>query len=88
MAKTRKKQFSLSLMVRIFLAVLVVVSIVVFVSSTMRYNELLKQKEELEQTKNELTEADKDEAYVVRMARKFWNLFFPDEEIFFNNRKS
>ncbi len=98
MAKIRKKQFSLSLMVRIFLAVLVVVSIVVFVSSTMRYNELLKQKEELEQTKNELTEekeelkelteADKDEAYVVRMARKFWNLFFPDEEIFFNNRKS
>lgn len=98
MAKTRKKQFSLSLMVRIFLAVLVVVSIVVFVSSAMRYNELLKQKEELEATKNQLTEekeemkelvdAEQDESYVVRMARRFWNLFFPDEEIFFNNRKS
>lgn len=98
MAKTRKKQFSLSLMVRIFLAVLVVVSIVVFVSSAMRYNELLKQKEELEATRNQLTEekeelkelvdAEQDESYVVRMARRFWNLFFPDEEIFFNNRKS
>ena len=81
MAKTRKKQFSLSLMVRIFLALLVVVSAVVFVSSAMRYNELQAKKEELEA-------ADQDEAYIVRMARKFWNLFFPDEEIFFNNRKS
>lgn len=98
MAKTKKKQFSLSLLVRIFLAVLVVVSIVVFIGSAMRYNELLKQKEELEQTKNQLTDekeelkelvdADQDVAYIVRMARKFWNLFFPDEEIFFNNRKS
>lgn len=98
MAKTRKKQFSLSLMVRIFLALLVVVSVIVFVSSAMRYNELLKKKEELEATRDQLTgekeemqelvNADQDEAYIVRMARKFWNLFFPDEEIFFNNRKS
>ena len=98
MAKTRKKQFSLSLMVRIFLALLVVVSAVVFVSSAMRYNELQAKKEELEATRDQLTgekkemqelvNADQDEAYIVRMARKFWNLFFPDEEIFFNNRKS
>ena len=98
MAKTRKKQFSLSLMVRIFLALLVVVSAVVFVSSAKRYNELQAKKEELEATRDQLTgekeemqelvNADQDEAYIVRMARKFWNLFFPDEEIFFNNRKS
>lgn len=98
MAKTRKKQFSLSLMVRIFLVLLVVVSAIVFVSSAMRYNELQAKKEELEATRDQLTgekeemqelvNADQDEAYIVRMARKFWNLFFPDEEIFFNNRKS
>ena len=98
MAKTRKKQFSLRLMVRIFLALLVVVSAVVFVSSAMRYNELQAKKEELEATRDQLTgekeemqelvNADQDEAYIVRMARKFWNLFFPDEEIFFNIRKS
>ena len=98
MAKTGKKQFSLSLMVRIFLAVLVVVAIVVFVNSAMRYNELTEQQKELEQSKNELTEekeelqelvnSDQDESFIVRMARKFWNLFFPDEELFFNNRKS
>ena len=54
---------------------------------TATYADLAPEDEEKEELK-ELTEADKDEAYVVRMARKFWNLFFPDEEIFFNNRKS
>lgn len=98
MAKTKKKQFSLSLMVRIFLAVLVIVSIVAFIGSAMRYNELLREKEELEATRDQLTEekeeltelvnADRDESFVVRMARRFWDLFFPDEEIFFNNRRS
>ena len=54
---------------------------------TATFADVAGEDEEKEELK-ELTEADKDEAYVVRMARKFWNLFFPDEEIFFNNRKS
>ncbi len=98
MSKERKKQFSLSLMVRIFLAVIVVVSLLVFVNSVMRYNELLREQEELEKTKNELVEekeelnelinSENDETFIIRMARRFWGLFFPDEEVFFNNRNS
>ena len=94
----RKKAFSLSLLVRVFLAVLVVVSLVVFVNGVMKYNELLVKREELEQTRDQLVEekeelqelldSDNGESYVVRMARKFWNLFFPDEEIYFNNGNS
>jgi len=96
MPKEKKKQFSLSLMVKVFLTVLIVVSIAVFINGVMRYNELLKQQEELEQNKEilieekeelqELLNAEQDENYIVRMARKFWGLFFPDEEVFFNNR--
>ena len=56
MSEKQKKQFSLSLLVRIFLAVIVVVSIAVFVNSVMRYNELRMEQEELEQTKIELQE--------------------------------
>jgi cell division protein FtsB len=62
----------------------------------MRYNELMEQQKALEQTKQEMTaekeeleellDADGDESFIVRMARKFWGLFFPDEEIYFNNR--
>ena len=85
-------------MVRIFLAVIVVVSIVVFVNSVMRYNELRGEQEELEQTKTELVEEKEalqelsdskgSENYVVKMARKFWNLFFPDEEVYYNDHNS
>ena len=46
----KKRQFSLSLLVRVFLAVIVVVSLAVFVSSVMRYNELRAEQEELEAT--------------------------------------
>ena len=94
----QKKQFSLSLLVRVFLAVIVVVSIAVFVNSVMKYNELQSTQEELEQTKAELQEEKEElqelsnskgsEKYVVTMARKFWNLFFPDEEVFYNDRNS
>ena len=55
-------------MVRIFLTVIVLVSLAVFVNSVMKYNELRLEQEELEQTKNELMEekeskliADQDE---------------------------
>ena len=76
----KKRQFSLSLLVRIFLAVIVVVSLAVFVSSVMRYNELRAEQEELEQTKAELIEEKEElvelseskgtEKFVVKMARK------------------
>ena len=96
--ENKKKQFSLSLLVRIFLAVIVVVSIAVFVNSVMRYNELRAQQEELEQTKIQLVEEKEElqdlsdskgsERYVIKMARKFWNLFFPNEEVYYNNHNS
>lgn len=70
------------------------VSIAVFVNSVMKYNELRLEQQELEQTKSELIEEKEElqeltdskgsERYIVKMARKFWNLFFPDEEVFYN----
>ena len=91
-----KKQFSLSLMMRIFLAVIVVISLAVFINSVMKYNELLNEQAELEQTKAELTEEKEEleelsesrgsQSYIEKLARKFWNLFYPDEEIFVGDR--
>lgn len=98
MSKEKKKQFSLSLVMRVFLAVIIVVSLAVFINSVMKSNELLQEKEELEQSKQALVEekeelqellnSENNEDYIVRMARKFWGLFFPDEEVFFNNHNS
>ena len=50
MEKTKKKQFSLSLLVKIFLVLLVVISIGVFANSAMYYNQLEKEVETLVST--------------------------------------
>lgn len=83
---------------RILLGVMVVVSIVAFINSVMYYNEKLplkaekeQQIEELEEEKEELQElvgAQKDENYIVRIARRVWGLFFPDEEVYVNDSGS
>lgn len=95
--KRRKKQFSLSLLVRVFLALLAVVSLIVFATSIMRGNELDKEKKRLEAERDALQEEKEElielknsgdageEAYIVRIAKKVWRLFFPDEEIIYNN---
>lgn len=80
---------------RIFLAIMVVVSIAVFINSVMLYNEKRAEieekqqiKEELVEEKEELTElleSEQNENFIVRMARRFWGLFFPDEEVYYNN---
>lgn len=77
---------------------MVVVSIAVFINSVMLYNEKRVEieekqqiKEELVEEKEELTElleSEQDENFIVRMARRFWGLFFPDEEVYYNNHGS
>ncbi len=51
---TKKKQFSLSMLMRIFVGVIVVVSLIVFANSVMKYNELKKEEEKLEAIVNDL----------------------------------
>ncbi len=54
MEQPKKKQFSLSMLMRIAIAVIVVVSIVVFANSVMKYNELVKEEEKLEELVSDL----------------------------------
>ena len=54
--KEGKKQFSLSLLMRIFLGLLVVISIGICARSIMQYNELNKEAEQLETALEELHE--------------------------------
>ena len=55
-----RKQFSMSLLVRILLGILIVVSLGIFANSTMRYNELQKEERELEEVLNNLIEVRQD----------------------------
>lgn len=139
MIKEKKKQFSLSIFVRIFLGILILIAIGVFARSVMYYNELHKEAEELRvtltemrETRDELEEilgsadevnrllssleeceavlnsgthaadlleeylllkdevlaqlkSSKNRKYIERVAKEELNLYFADEEIYYND---
>ena len=140
MEREKRKQFSLSLLIRILLGVIVVVSIGIFANSLMRYNELVEEEKKLElilnnliETREELIEllgsgerveellsdyqqyqeilasdtvegealelleeqleelrelinSSENKEYIVRIAKDRLGLYFPDEEIFYNDK--
>ena len=140
MQQERKKQFSLSLILRVFLVLIVVVSVVVFANSVMKYNAMVEEQKELEllldelnenieeleemlgsgeevqkllndyeayqemlESKNEIgltleeieaqkarlremIESSDNKDYIVRVAKDRLGLYFPDEEIFYNDK--
>ena len=93
----QKKQFSLTLLVRILIGVLAVVSLVVFASSLMKYNALEEEKQaQIERLESLGVEKERIEEmerlkkenyfeYVVRTAREKLGLYFPDEEIYYSD---
>ena len=83
-------------MMRILLGVLVVVSIGIFAGSVMRYNALIEEQkaleaqlqkyEELKEELQELLNSDMDRDYIIKIAKEQMGLYFPDEELFINDR--
>ncbi|MBR3894760.1 MAG: septum formation initiator family protein [Clostridia bacterium] len=68
----------------------------IFANSVMKYNELLEEQHELEEKLaeyeemkaelQELLNAGYDKEYIIKVARERWGLYFPDEEIFYNDK--
>lgn len=82
----------IKVLARLLLATLVISSIAIFVTGIMKYNELQREKQALEE-KVEEYEAEVEELeyflnspmdydYVVRLAKKKLNLYLPDEIIY------
>lgn len=96
--KSKKRQYSLPLPVRILLVVIIVASLISFATAVMTYHKRMNEKKALEARKAELqnekeellelkdAEAVENENYIVRIARKIWHLFYPDEEIIYSDR--
>ena len=80
---------------RLLLATLIIVSIATFVTGLMRYSELQREKEALEEKIEEyeaeverleyLIDCPVDYDYIVRIAREKLNLYLPDEIIYHND---
>ena len=92
-ADTEKRR-GVSLFARVALAAVVVASLIISVSSIMRFNELEEQKKELQaeiehcnddiSEKQQLLNAPVDRDYIARMARERLGLLFPDENVYYS----
>ena len=89
------KKSAASVAVRVFLFFLLVFSVVFFLWSIMRYNEIQEDKAEREEyiarlsddidRLEYLVEAPLDDAYKIRVAREKLGMCFPDEIIYHTN---
>jgi cell division protein FtsB len=81
-----------SIIIRVFLVLLLLFSIVFFLWSVMKYNDIMDEKKEKQEYIDSLSEqidrleyyvdAPIDNAYKIRMAREKLGMCFPDEIIF------
>ena len=87
-----EKKSTASMIIRIFLALLMLFSVAFFLWSIMKYNEIMEEKEEKEAYIVELNDdidrleylvdAPLDDEYKIRVAREKLGMCFPDEIIF------
>ena len=80
MEQKGQKQFSLSILMRVFLAVIVVVSLVVFANSIMRYNKLLEEEKQLEEIVNDLKVIKEELIITAGSAEKLSNILSDYDE--------
>ena len=88
----QKNKSTTSFIIRLLLLLMLLFSLVCFLWSIMRYNEINKEKEKKEKYLTELSEevdkleylanAPLDDAYKIRLARERLGMCFPDEIIF------
>jgi len=86
------KKSNISVLIRVFLALLLVFAIVFFLWSLMKYNKTMEEKAEkqayIEQLSDDveqlryLVDAPLDDAFKIRIAREKLGMCFPDEIIY------
>jgi cell division protein FtsB len=92
---TEDRGVGVSMLTRLALAVVVIASLVICITSLMRYNKLEEDRAELQAQidaydkdiaeKEYLIDARIDDNYIIRIARDRLGLFFPDEIVHFND---
>lgn len=86
---------TVSLSVRVFLGLLLILSLVFFATKLMQYNKLAREIEELEKkidaTEEQVADlqhdldAPMDDSYVERYAKDNLDMNYPDETVYYNN---
>ena len=90
-----KEKNSLYALLKVFVALLFIFSLVFFIWSVMKYNKLLEEKEDkaryISELREEIDELEYlvdmplDDEYKIRIARERLGMCFPDEMIFYTD---
>ena len=94
-APDSEKSLGRSMLMKVALASLLVASLVISISNVMRANQLRAQAEEMQAEYDKLKEENRklqyflnkevDENYIIEYARDVLGMFFPDEDVYYND---
>lgn len=90
-----EKKLGVSMLMKIALAVLVVSSLVISISCLMQANQLRREADELQAEVDDYNERIKklkyylekevDDEYIAKYAREYLNMYFPDEDVYYQD---
>jgi cell division protein FtsB len=90
-----EKSLGKSMLMKVALASLLVAALVISIANVMRVNQLRAQAEELQAEYEKLREENKklqyflnkevDEDYIIEYARDVLGMYFPDEDVYYND---
>ena len=94
-APDSEKSLGRSMLMKVALVTLLVASLIISISNVMRANQLRSQAEELQAEYDKLKEENRklqyflnkevDEDYIIEYARDVLGMFFPDEDVYYND---
>lgn len=94
-APDSEKQLGKSMLMKVALASLLVAALIISIANVMRTNQLRAQAEELQAEYEKLREENKrlqdflnrevDEDYIIEYARDVLGMYFPDEDVYYND---
>ena len=95
LAPDSEKSLGRSMLMKVALASLLIASLVISISNVMRANQLRAQAEEMQAEYDKLKEENRklqyflnkevDEDYIIEYARDVLGMFFPDEDVYYND---
>lgn len=93
--REEERRVGTSMLAKVALAVGVLSALVISIALVMQTNQLRKQTEELEEQVDAYNEdlkrliydinREADDQYIIDQARRLWDRYFPDEEIYYND---
>ncbi len=90
-----EKKLGMSMLMKVALCVLVISSLIIGISCLMQANQAKREIKELQAEIDDREEkikkliyyinADVDDAYIEEIAREIWNMYYPDEDIYYKD---